>query len=278
MAFGLTQYILGKKRLQPAIERLAAQPRDRTVAHDTTAAAAVRVTGGLLGFSTARSGSGSAPSSSSSSSPRCSGVAYEQAGSTLNALRGSLHAARDPGVLDSLLVVSDQCSPSSSSSSRRSSRGCGFDSVLDSRRCRRSSRSRCSSWSRRSQCSCPPAQWRRQGAGVRVSPMWLVGAYAISELGELCLSPVGLSAVTKLAPVRILGLMMGVWFLSNSFGNKLAGWAAGLHQRHAARDAVRRRHRSPGGGSPRHVRPDQADPAADGRGEVASLGCHIRVL
>ena len=63
---------------------------------------------------------------------------------------------------------------------------------------------------------------------MRVSPMWLVGAYAISELGELCLSPVGLSAVTKLAPVRILGLMMGVWFLSNSFGNKLAGWAAGF--------------------------------------------------
>ena len=53
-------------------------------------------------------------------------------------------------------------------------------------------------------------------------------ATAISELGELCLSPVGLSAVTKLAPVRIVGLMMGVWFLSNSFGNKLAGWAAGF--------------------------------------------------
>jgi POT family proton-dependent oligopeptide transporter len=59
-----------------------------------------------------------------------------------------------------------------------------------------------------------------------VSPMWLVVSYFVSELGELCLSPVGLSAVTKLAPVRIVGLMMGVWFLSNSFGNKLAGWAA----------------------------------------------------
>ena len=50
----------------------------------------------------------------------------------------------------------------------------------------------------------------------------------ISEIGELCLSPVGLSAVTRLAPVRIVGLMMGVWFLSNAFGNKLAGWAAGF--------------------------------------------------
>jgi len=48
----------------------------------------------------------------------------------------------------------------------------------------------------------------------------------VSEIGELCLSPVGLSVVTKLAPVRIVGLMMGVWFLSNAFGNKLAGWAA----------------------------------------------------
>jgi POT family proton-dependent oligopeptide transporter len=61
---------------------------------------------------------------------------------------------------------------------------------------------------------------------VRVSPWWLVASYFVSEIGELCLSPVGLSAVTKLAPVRIVGLMMGVWFLSNAFGNKLAGWAA----------------------------------------------------
>jgi proton-dependent oligopeptide transporter, POT family len=64
--------------------------------------------------------------------------------------------------------------------------------------------------------------------GVRVSPMWLVGAYMIAEFGELCLSPVGLSAVTKVAPTRIVGMMMGVWFLSNAFGNKLAGWAAGF--------------------------------------------------
>jgi POT family proton-dependent oligopeptide transporter len=73
-----------------------------------------------------------------------------------------------------------------------------------------------------------PAGAMAQAEGVRVSPMWLVLAYFISELGELCLSPIGLSAVTKLAPLRILGLMMGVWFLSNSFGNKLAGYAAGF--------------------------------------------------
>jgi len=74
----------------------------------------------------------------------------------------------------------------------------------------------------------PAGAAAQSGAGVRVSPWWLVGSYFVSELGELCLSPVGLSAVTKLAPLRIVGLMMGVWFLSNSFGNKLAGWAAGF--------------------------------------------------
>jgi POT family proton-dependent oligopeptide transporter len=73
-----------------------------------------------------------------------------------------------------------------------------------------------------------PAGAIASGQGIRVSPMWLVAAYFVSEIGELCVSPIGLSAVTKLAPVRIVGLMMGVWFLSNAFGNKLAGWAAGF--------------------------------------------------
>ena len=72
-----------------------------------------------------------------------------------------------------------------------------------------------------------PAGVMAQG-GVKVSPLWLVGAYFIEELGELSLSPVGLSVVTKLAPTRIVGLMMGVWFLSNALGNKLAGWSAGF--------------------------------------------------
>jgi proton-dependent oligopeptide transporter, POT family len=72
----------------------------------------------------------------------------------------------------------------------------------------------------------PAGAMAQSGDGFRVSPWWLIVAYGISELGELCLSPVGLSAVTKLSPARIVGLMMGVWFLSNAFGNKLAGWAA----------------------------------------------------
>jgi len=65
-------------------------------------------------------------------------------------------------------------------------------------------------------------------SGVKVSALWLVAAYFIEELGELCLSPVGLSVVTKLAPTRIVGLLMGVFFLSNAVGNKLAGWSAGF--------------------------------------------------
>ncbi len=74
----------------------------------------------------------------------------------------------------------------------------------------------------------PAGSIAQSGAGVRVSAVWLLSAYFISVLGELCLSPVGLSAVTKLAPARIIGLMMGVWFLSNALGNKIAGTTAGF--------------------------------------------------
>jgi POT family proton-dependent oligopeptide transporter len=74
----------------------------------------------------------------------------------------------------------------------------------------------------------PAGAFAQSAAATRVSPWWLIAAYAISEFGELCISPVGLSVVTKLAPARIVGLMMGIWFLSNAFGNKLAGWAAGF--------------------------------------------------
>ena len=66
------------------------------------------------------------------------------------------------------------------------------------------------------------------GGGLRVSPFWLVGCYFIQELGELCISPVGLSVFTKLAPVKIVGMMLGLWFLADSVGNKVAGYAAGF--------------------------------------------------
>ncbi len=60
-------------------------------------------------------------------------------------------------------------------------------------------------------------------ASGRVSPLWLVALFLAQTVGELCLSPVGLSAMTRLAPPRLVGLMLGVWFLASAFGNKLAG-------------------------------------------------------
>jgi proton-dependent oligopeptide transporter, POT family len=67
------------------------------------------------------------------------------------------------------------------------------------------------------------------GAG-RVSPMWLVLVYFLQTIGELCLSPVGLSTVTKLSPGRMVGLMLGVWFLSISIGSYIAGLTTRLFQ------------------------------------------------
>ena len=66
--------------------------------------------------------------------------------------------------------------------------------------------------------------------GVQVSPMWLTVTYLLHTFGELCLSPVGLSAMTKLAPARIAGLIMGVWFLASSVGNFIAGRLAGFYE------------------------------------------------
>jgi len=63
---------------------------------------------------------------------------------------------------------------------------------------------------------------------IRVSPWWLIGLYFLQAVGELCLSPVGLSMVTKLSPPRVVGLMMGVWFFATAMGNYVAGWVAGL--------------------------------------------------
>lgn len=66
--------------------------------------------------------------------------------------------------------------------------------------------------------------------GAKVSPLWLVGVYLLHTIGELCLSPVGLSAMTKLAPPGIAGLLMGVWFVSLSVGNYLGGRIAGFYE------------------------------------------------
>jgi POT family proton-dependent oligopeptide transporter len=63
----------------------------------------------------------------------------------------------------------------------------------------------------------------------RISPLWLVALYFLEVVGEMCLSPVGLSTVTKLAPLKLVGIMMGVWFLAASFGSKLAGYLSGFY-------------------------------------------------
>ena len=65
--------------------------------------------------------------------------------------------------------------------------------------------------------------------GSAVSPWWLTATYFLHTVGELCLSPVGLSAMTKLAPARICGLMMGVWFLSISVGDYISGRLASIY-------------------------------------------------
>ena len=66
-----------------------------------------------------------------------------------------------------------------------------------------------------------------QGASTAaISMFWLIAAYFFHTAGELCLSPVGLSYVSKLTPKRLLGLMFGVWFTANFFANTIGGFTA----------------------------------------------------
>jgi POT family proton-dependent oligopeptide transporter len=224
MVLGLMQYVFGKRRLQPALVRLAQKP-DSEPAQRPHASAVVS-SAGFLGFT-------------GDEWKRIAAIvvfflvavlfwgAYEQAGSTLNlfadrytrleilgfSFPSSWFQSVQPIFVIALAPVfawvwirlgSREPSVPAKFALAVFFMGLAFLVLV------------------------PAGAMAQSGAGARVSPWWLIAAYAISELGELCLSPVGLSAVTKLAPVRILGFMMGVWFLSNSFGNKLAGWAAGF--------------------------------------------------
>ena len=65
------------------------------------------------------------------------------------------------------------------------------------------------------------------GGTVLVSPWWLVGSYFFQSIGELCLSPVGLSSMTKLSPRKYVGQMMGIWFLASALGNVIGGRVGG---------------------------------------------------
>ncbi len=75
------------------------------------------------------------------------------------------------------------------------------------------------------------AKLSADGGGInRVSPMFLVGAFLIHTIAELCLSPVGLSLVTRLAPLKFASLLMGAWFLANFFANLTAGLSLGMSE------------------------------------------------
>jgi POT family proton-dependent oligopeptide transporter len=67
------------------------------------------------------------------------------------------------------------------------------------------------------------AVWYCHNGLEKASPWWLMGTYGVITIGELCLSPMGLSMVSKLSPARLTALMMGGWFLATSIGNKLSG-------------------------------------------------------
>jgi proton-dependent oligopeptide transporter, POT family len=226
MTLGVVQYIVGKRRLQPAIDRLALRSRTDASAPNVTDANARADRSGPMGFTTAEW-------------RRLGAIviffivailfwgAYEQAGSTLTLFADRYTRLEMLGVsfpsswfqsVQPIFVIllapafawlwlrlgSREPSVPAKFAIGVLFMGLAFLLLV------------------------PAGATAQSGNGVRVSPWWLIAAYGISEIGELCLSPVGLSVVTKLAPVRIVGLMMGVWFLSNAFGNKLAGWAAGF--------------------------------------------------
>ena len=70
-----------------------------------------------------------------------------------------------------------------------------------------------------------------QAGGGKASWLWLFGYFVVITVGELYLSPVGLSLVTKIAPARILSMMMGVWLATSFIGGFLAGWLGSFWSR-----------------------------------------------
>jgi len=233
MTFGLVQYVRGKGRLDPARERLAAQrraagatPPGGAGGATTSAPAAVRIEPTGLGF-TAREWKRIAAMLVFFVFAAVFWAAYEQAGSTLNLFgdrytRLSVLGLTFPSswfvAVQAIFVILlaplfawlwVRLGPREPSSPAKFAWGLfciGASFVL----------------------LMPAATYAQSSPGVRVSPLWLVACYFVQELGELSLSPVGLSVFTKLAPVRIVGMMLGVWFLADALGNKLAGWTAGF--------------------------------------------------
>ena len=75
-------------------------------------------------------------------------------------------------------------------------------------------------------------------ATTKVSMIWLTGMYALHTWGELCLSPIGLSLVNKLAPLKFASLLMAVWFLANAAANKLAGILSALYPEEGRKTSI----------------------------------------
>ena len=214
MAFGVAQYILGKERLRPALAKLAEQPKStRTSAADSGFGSAEwkRIAAVVVFFAFAS----------------LFWAAYEQSGSTLNLFadrytRLSVFGFSFPSswfqsvpaafvillapVMAWLWLRLGRLEPSSPAKFVIGLLFAGLSFLL----------------------LVPAAMIAQSGPRILVSPLWLVASYFVIEIGELALSPVGLSVVTKLAPVRIVGLMMGVWFWSIAVGDIIAGWTAGL--------------------------------------------------
>ena len=218
MLLGLVQYVLGRKRLQPALERIATRP--------TAAAAPSSATTGAPRF-TRREWQRIGIIAILIAGATLFWAGYEQAGSTLNLFAerytrltilgfgfpSSWFQTVQPFFVIVLAPVFAavwlKLGPREPSVLGKFAFGLFFMALAFL-------------------VLVPAGALAQSGEGIRVSPMWLVAAYFLSEVGELALSPVGLSAVTKMAPARIVGLMMGLWFLGAAFGNKLAGWAAGF--------------------------------------------------
>ncbi len=215
MVFGLTQYVLGRRDLQPAVERIAAQKAARRAVDSTASGGRApltvddwrRISAVFVLFIFASLFWG----------------AYEQAGSTLTLfadryvhlelLRLKLYASWFVSVQAAFVILLSPLfawlwvrlgprQPSSPAKFALALVLVGLAFVL----------------------LMPAGALAQQG--IKVSPLWLIAAYFIQELGELCLSPVGLSLVTKVAPVKLVSFVMGIFFLSNFVGNLLAGWSA----------------------------------------------------
>jgi proton-dependent oligopeptide transporter, POT family len=226
MALGLLQYVFDKRHLLPAIERMAEERRMRAAAPATDSSAAPASAGGVLGFTAAEWG-------------RIGAIivlfvfailfwaGYEAAGSSLALFAdrntdlhlfgfefpSSWFQVAQPFFVIVLAPVFAwlwiRLGPREPSVPIKFAFGLLFMGLAFI-------------------IMLPAGSAVAADNTLRVSALWLITWNLFSEFGELCLSPVGLSAITKLSPARIVGLMMGVWFLSLAFGNKLAGWTAGL--------------------------------------------------